>query len=106
MVGLSAIFWLPCCDRRNDQYQCGMSTPRTLRGLFLRRSVKTGLYGLVIAGVIGGSAAWAHSPAQKTIALRIDGHNQQVHTTASKVSGALSAAGIAVGAHDIVAPDL
>jgi len=72
----------------------------------LRRSVKTGLYGLVIAGVIGGSAAWAHSPAQKTIALRIDGHNQQVHTTASKVSGALSAAGIAVGAHDIVAPDL
>jgi len=72
----------------------------------LRRSVKTGLYGLVIAGVIGGSAAWAHSPAQKTIALRIDGHNQQVHTSASKVSGALSAAGIAVGAHDIVAPDL
>jgi resuscitation-promoting factor RpfB len=72
----------------------------------LRRSVKTGLYGLVIAGVIGGSAAWAHSPAQKTIALRIDGHNQQVHTTASKVSGALSAAGVEVGSHDIVAPDL
>jgi len=68
--------------------------------------VKTGLYGLVIAGVIGGSAAWAHSPAQKTIALRIDGHSQQVHTTASKVSGALSAAGIDVGSHDIVAPDL
>jgi uncharacterized protein YabE (DUF348 family) len=83
-----------------------MSTPRTLRGLFLRRSVKTGLYGLVIAGVIGGSAAWAHSPAQKTIALRIDGHDQQVHTSASKVSGVLSAAGVAVGSHDIVAPDL
>jgi uncharacterized protein YabE (DUF348 family) len=72
----------------------------------LRRSVKTGLYGLVIAGVIGGSAAWAHSPAQKTIALRIDGHYQQVHTTANKVSGALSAAGVEVGSHDIVAPDL
>ena len=72
----------------------------------MRRSVKTGLYGLVIAGVVGGSAAWAHSPAQKTIALRIDGSNQQVHTSASKVSGALSAAGIQVGSHDIVAPDL
>ncbi|MFL6164596.1 MAG: transglycosylase family protein [Jatrophihabitantaceae bacterium] len=68
--------------------------------------MKTGLYGVVIAGVIGGSAAWAHSPAQKTIALRIDGHNQQVHTTASKVSGALAAAGVDVGSHDIVAPDL
>jgi resuscitation-promoting factor RpfB len=72
----------------------------------LRRSVKTGLYGLVIAGVVGGSAVWAHSPAQKTIALRIDGSNQQVHTSAGKVSGALSAAGIQVGSHDIVAPDL
>lgn len=72
----------------------------------MRRSVKTGLYGLVIAGVVGGSAAWAHSPAQKTIALQIDGHNQQVHTTASKVSGALSGAGVQVGSHDIVAPDL
>ncbi|HEU5268980.1 MAG TPA: transglycosylase family protein [Jatrophihabitans sp.] len=72
----------------------------------MRRSVKAGLYGLVIAGVIGGSAAWAHSPGSKTIALRIDGHDQQVHTTASKVSGALSAAGVQVGSHDIVAPDL
>ena len=72
----------------------------------MRRSVKTGLYGIVIAGVVGGSAAWAHSPAQKTIALRIDGSDQQVHTSAGKVSGVLSAAGIQVGSHDIVAPDL
>ena len=72
----------------------------------MRRSVKTGLYGLVIAGVIGGSVAWAHSPAQKTIALQIDGHDQQVHTSAGKVSGALAAAGVRVGSHDIVAPDL
>jgi uncharacterized protein YabE (DUF348 family) len=80
--------------------------PRTLRGIFLRRSVKAGLYGLVIAGVVGGTAAWAQSPASKTIALQIDGHDQQVHTTASKVYGALKAANIQVGSHDIVAPDL
>jgi uncharacterized protein YabE (DUF348 family) len=71
----------------------------------LRRSVKTGLYGLVIAGVLGGSAAWATSPAEKTIALEIDGGSQQVHTTASNVSGALRAARVEVGSHDIVAPD-
>jgi len=72
----------------------------------LRRSVKTGLYGLVIAGVLGGTAAWAAAPSDKTIALQIDGRSQQVHTTASNVSGALKAAGVDVGSHDIVAPDL
>jgi uncharacterized protein YabE (DUF348 family) len=71
----------------------------------LRRSVKTGLYGLVIAGVLGGTAAWAAGPSDKTIALQIDGRSQQVHTTASNVSGALKAAGINVGSHDLVAPD-
>ena len=72
----------------------------------MRRSVKTGLYGLVIAGVVGGTAAWAQSPAGKTVALQIDGRTQQVHTTASKVAGALKAAHVEVGSHDLVAPDL
>ncbi|MDQ1733601.1 MAG: resuscitation-promoting factor RpfB [Pseudonocardiales bacterium] len=72
----------------------------------MRRSVKYGLYGLVIAGLLGGTAAWATGDSSKSIALRIDGQNQQVHTTASNVQGALSAAGVTVGAHDIVAPDL
>ncbi len=72
----------------------------------MRRSVKTGLYGLVIAGVLGGTAAWAVAPSDKSIALQIDGRSQQVHTTASNVSGALKAAGVDVGSHDIVAPDL
>jgi uncharacterized protein YabE (DUF348 family) len=72
----------------------------------LRRSVKYGLYGLVIAGLLGGTAAWATGNSGKSIALRIDGQNQQVHTTASNVRGALTAAGVKVGEHDIVAPDL
>jgi len=72
----------------------------------LRRSVKTGLYGLVIAGVIGGTVAWANGSAAKTIDLRVDGQNQQIHTSASNVAGVLKAAHISVGAHDLVAPDL
>jgi uncharacterized protein YabE (DUF348 family) len=72
----------------------------------LRRSVKYGLYGLVIAGLVGGTAAWAGADSGKSIALKIDGRNQQVHTTASNVRGALASAGVTVGEHDIVAPDL
>jgi resuscitation-promoting factor RpfB len=72
----------------------------------LRRSVQYGLYGLVIAGVLGGTAAWAAAPANLSIDLKVDGANQQVHTTASNVREVLSGAGISVGSHDIVAPEL
>jgi len=72
----------------------------------LRRSVKYGLYGLVIAGVLGGTASWATAPAAKSIQLRIDGQGQRVHTTAKNVHDALAAAGVTVGSHDLVAPDL
>ncbi len=72
----------------------------------MRRSVKYGLYGLVIAGMLSGTAAWATTDSSKTVDLRVDGNDQQIHTTASDVSGALSAAGITVGQHDLVAPSL
>lgn len=72
----------------------------------MRRSVKYGLYGMVIAGLLGGTAAWATGTNGKSIDLRIDGQDRQIHTTASNVQGALSSAGITVGDHDIVAPDL
>ena len=55
----------------------------------MRRSVKYGLYGLVIAGVLGGTAAWASAPTDKSVDLQVDGQSQQVHTTASNVAGAL-----------------
>jgi len=76
------------------------------QGVFLRRSVKYGLYGLVMAGVLGGTAAWAIAPAGKTIDLKIDGNVQHISTTAKHVSGVLSAAGVSVDSHDLVAPDL
>jgi uncharacterized protein YabE (DUF348 family) len=72
----------------------------------LRRSVKYGLYGLAVAGVLGGSAAWAVAPASNSVDVKIDGRDQQVSTTASNVSGVLAAAGVSVGSHDLVAPDL
>jgi resuscitation-promoting factor RpfB len=72
----------------------------------LRRSVKYGLYGLAVAGVLGGSAAWAVAPASKSVDVKIDGRDQQVSTTASSVSDVLAAAGVTIGSHDLVAPDL
>lgn len=67
--------------------------------------MKYGLYGLVIAGVLGGTAAWVSVPAQLTVSLRIDGSTQLVHTAAGNVQDVLSAAKVSVGTHDIVAPD-
>ncbi|HEX8303701.1 MAG TPA: transglycosylase family protein [Jatrophihabitans sp.] len=73
----------------------------------MRRSVKYGLYGLTVAGVLSGTAAWAVAPTpSKTIDLKIDGHHQQVSTKAKNVSDALAAAGVSVDSHDLVAPDL
>ncbi|HEX8303700.1 MAG TPA: ubiquitin-like domain-containing protein [Jatrophihabitans sp.] len=71
----------------------------------MRRNVKLGLYGLVLAGLLGGTASWA-TDTGKTVNLRIDGQDHHVHTSAADVRGVLAAEHIAVGEHDIVAPDL
>ncbi|MEO6500566.1 MAG: transglycosylase family protein [Jatrophihabitantaceae bacterium] len=68
--------------------------------------MKYGLYGLVVAGVLGGSATWAAAPTSKTVDLRVDGHHQQVSTTAKSVQDVLAKAGVSVDSHDLVAPDL
>jgi len=70
----------------------------------LHRSAKFGLYGLVLAGLLGGTAAWA--TGGKSVDLRVDGQERQVHTRAHDVRGVLAAAHVAVGEHDLVAPDL
>jgi uncharacterized protein YabE (DUF348 family) len=72
----------------------------------LHRSVKYGLYGVVIAGLVGGTAAWATTDSSKSVDLRVDGQNRLIHTSADNVRGVLAAAKVTVGAHDIVAPDL
>jgi resuscitation-promoting factor RpfB len=70
----------------------------------VRRSVKYGLYGAVLAGVVSGSAALATAANGTPITLVVDGQTKQMDTTASDVAGALKGAGYSVGPHDIVAP--
>ncbi|MDQ2837472.1 MAG: ubiquitin-like domain-containing protein [Actinomycetota bacterium] len=70
----------------------------------MRRSIKLGLYGLVLAGLLGGTAAWVNGG--KSVDLRIDGQDRRVHTSAANVAGVLAAAHVPVGEHDLVAPDL
>ena len=67
--------------------------------------MKYGLYGLAMAGVLGGTATWAVAPSSKSVDLKIDGRHQQVSTTGKHVSDVLAAAGISVDSHDLVAPD-
>jgi resuscitation-promoting factor RpfB len=71
----------------------------------LHRNAKLGLYGLVLAGLLGGSASWA-TQSGKIVDLRIDGQDRRVHTSAADVRGVLDAAHVAVGQHDLIAPDL
>jgi uncharacterized protein YabE (DUF348 family) len=69
-----------------------------------KRGTRYALYGVLLAALIGGTAAWA--TAKHTVELRVDGVQQQVHTSASSVKGVLAAAHVGVGPHDLVAPDL
>ncbi|HEX8767545.1 MAG TPA: ubiquitin-like domain-containing protein [Jatrophihabitans sp.] len=71
----------------------------------MHRNVKLGLYGLVLAGLLGGTASWA-TDTGKTVNLRVDGQDRRVQTSAADVRGVLDAAHIAVGEHDLIAPEL
>jgi uncharacterized protein YabE (DUF348 family) len=64
--------------------------------------VKYGLYGAVLAGLVGGTVAW--TTVDKTISLVVDGQASTVHTTASDVGAVLAGAGYHAGEHDILAP--
>ena len=70
----------------------------------MRRSVKYGLYGAVLAGVVGGTAAFATAASGTPITLVVDGQSKSIRTTASTVGGVLKDSGYAVDGHDIVAP--
>ena len=74
----------------------------------MRRSVKYGLYGAILAAVVGGSTAIATTAANGTpvVTVIVDGHVKKIDTSAHNVQGALAAAGYTVDSHDIVAPGL
>ncbi|HEV7206296.1 MAG TPA: ubiquitin-like domain-containing protein [Jatrophihabitans sp.] len=66
------------------------------------RSMRYGLHGAVIAGLIAAPVAW-HS-VDKTVKLVVDGTTTTVHTTAGRVGQVLAAKGYHPDAHDLVAP--
>ncbi|HEY8301173.1 MAG TPA: transglycosylase family protein [Jatrophihabitans sp.] len=72
----------------------------------MRRSVKYGLYGAVLAGVtsVATAAFAANGPDPKSIHLLVDGKAQTVQTTGDKVGTVLSDLGYSVHSHDLVAP--
>jgi len=88
----AAVF--PCSDR-SDQRVC--------QDLIARRSLKIALFTLVIAGLLGGSLAWAS--LSKTVTVSVDGEEREVSTLASTVQGVLDSADLEVAEHDVVVPD-
>jgi uncharacterized protein YabE (DUF348 family) len=68
----------------------------------VRKSAKLCLYAVVIAGVVGGTAAWATT--DKAVAVSIDGQTKIIHTRSGTVGGALRSAHIATSEHDAIAP--
>lgn len=66
------------------------------------RSIKYGLYGAVLAGLVAAPVAWGS--VDKTVHLVVDGQAQQVSTSASDVSEVLANRHLQLGAHDLVAP--
>jgi uncharacterized protein YabE (DUF348 family) len=70
----------------------------------MRRSLKYGLYGAVLAGLVGGTAAFAAGSDPTAVTLVVDGHTKKIQTTAEDVSGVLADQGYHLDSHDIVAP--
>ena len=68
------------------------------------RSIKYGLYGAVLAGLVAAPVAWG--AVDKTVHLVVDGKSERVSTSASDVSGVLANRHLQLGAHDLVAPNV
>lgn len=70
----------------------------------VRNPLKLAIYAVVLAGLLGGTAAWASM--DKSVTLTVDGEARGLHTYAGSVRGVLNDAGLSVGQHDILAPGL
>ena len=68
----------------------------------MQRSIRYGLYGAVLAGIVGGAVSMGR--LDNRVHLVVDGQEQTVSTGAGTVGEVLSAAGLHAGAHDILAP--
>ncbi len=90
----------PIADNDGDDNQ---PTRAAKTGRSLRKPVLVGIAALVVALVAGGGVAAA---AHKTVAVTIDGQQQEVGTFAGSVEGALGSAGLTISEHDTVAPSV
>ena len=72
----------------------------------MRRSIKYGVTGAVLAGLVGGVAAFATASSATPVSLVVDGKREAIDTSAHDVRGVLAQAGFRVDRHDIVAPSL
>ena len=72
----------------------------------MRRSIKYGVTGAVLAGLVGGITAFATASSATPVSLVVDGKRHNIDTSAHDVRAALAAAGYHVNRHDIVAPSL
>lgn len=72
----------------------------------MRRSVKYGLYGAVLAGVtsVATAALAATGPESTSVHLLVDGVPKTVQTTGNHVSDVLTAEGYSLHSHDLLAP--
>ena len=68
----------------------------------MRRTIKWGIYALVLGGIVAGTMAWL--VVDKSVTLQVDGSARTIHTVSSTVSGVLEDADVTVGEHDVVAP--
>jgi resuscitation-promoting factor RpfB len=66
------------------------------------RSVKYGLNGAVLAGLVAAPVVW--NSVDKTVHLVVDGKGTAIHTTAQNVGQVLDGKGYRVSAHDLLAP--
>jgi resuscitation-promoting factor RpfB len=66
-----------------------------------RTIVKAGVAATLVTMITGGAAAIT---MDKSVVIDLDGEARVVHTFASTVAGALTAAGLGVGEHDALAP--
>ena len=75
-----------------------------VRSLVRRSPLAIALLTAIIASLVAATAAFA--AMDKTVTVTVDGQRTTVDTFASDVAGVLRKAGVEVGKHDVVAPDL
>jgi len=84
----------------NVDVQPATNGPRGRSGL-RRKLLLVGVAAALGVVAVGGASAAAMS---KHVVITVDGQDQQVTTLAGSVAGALSAAGLTAGEHDVLAP--